>query len=273
MSSIERIFVHWIPGKSESIDAAKEVRHRLRTAGFDVIDRKAWEAGTIPDVLVLLGGDGFLMESLRVFSYPTIPIFGINFGTVGFLMNSHSCVGTLPEILSSGSFVRVSHALLAAVAIQEDGRETTLYAFNEFVLERQTGQAVRLDLAVGGVHFNRFAGDGFVISTSAGSTAYNLAAGGPAIHPGVQGVVLTPLYPHQAEPFHSVQFSLVLPLECEITVRAEELLKRHMRLVADGQALSNVARVTIRDSGRRVTLLRTPDREFTRLLSEKFIGG
>lgn len=269
MNEIRRVLIHWSPAKTECVEAAREVKYRLSAAGFEVIEK----SGTTPDVLILLGGDGFLMESLRHFSYPRYPVFGINFGTVGFLMNSHTCVPLLPEILGEQRFFSVSHALLEALASQEDGKTTRAFAFNEFVLERQTGQAVRLEVAVDGAHFNRFAGDGFVISTPAGSTAYNLAAGGPAVHPGVQGIVLTPLYPHQAEPFHSVQFSLVLPLHSEITVSSEELLKRHVRLVADGQSFQDIAKVTIRDSGRRITLLRTADREFTRLLSEKFIGG
>ncbi|HLU49540.1 MAG TPA: NAD(+)/NADH kinase [Planctomycetota bacterium] len=269
MSEIRRVLVHWHTAKPESVEAAPDVIDRLRRAGFEVLEPNSGD----PDVLILLGGDGFLMESLRHFAYPRYPVFGINFGTVGFLMNSHSCIPSLTDILREGRSLAVSHPLLEAVAHQEDGKTARVYAFNEFVLERQTGQAVRLEIEVNRRLFNRFAGDGFVISTPAGSTAYNLAAGGPAVHPAVQGIVLTPLYPHQAEPFHSVQFSLVLPLESEISVSAEELLKRHVRLVADGHAFPHIARVTIRDSGRRVTLLRTPDREFTRLLSEKFIGA
>ena len=212
------------------------------------------------------------MESLRALDYPSLPVFGVNFGTVGFLMNSHSCLESLPSILLEGSFRHVEYDLLEAKVHLESGLVERTLAFNDLVLERQTSQALRLRILVDGVLINRFAGDGLLVSTPAGSTAYNLAAGGPAVHPGVPSHIVTPLYPHRAEPFHSMEFSLVLPADRPIEVIAEDVGKRKMRVVADGHSTREVASVVIRSAGQSVTLLRTADREFSRLVSEKLIG-
>ena len=253
-------------------EAEPSLRASLEAAGLEVVDSFDGTAGQVPDLVILLGGDGFLMEFLRDYGFPRVPIFGVNFGTVGFLMNPHDTLDDIVSILKQRRFETAKHRLLRANFRLVEGEERTLLAFNEVLLERQTGQSVRLEVAIDDVPFHRFAGDGVLISSPAGSTAYNLAAGGPALHPGVRGIVLTPLYPHRAEPFHSLQFSMVLPAESRVTVVPQELPKRRMRLVADGQASRDVARVEVSPSEHEVTLLRTYDQEFIRSVSQKFIG-
>lgn len=264
-----RVYVRASDRRVESTDAGREVVRVLCDAGFDLVDDPAEPY----DVVVLLGGDGFLMQTLRDLDYPEAPIFGLNFGTVGFLMNSQSVLAQLGTVLRDHRTYRVEHRLLAARIRFEDGREIERFAFNDIVLERQTGQAVRLRMTIDGQPFNRYAGDGFVVSTPAGSTAYNLAAGGPAVHPAVDSTVLTPLYPHRAEPFHSVEFSLVLPSSARIDAVSEEPgSDRRLRVVADGDPHPDVASISIVGADRKVTILRTFDREFTGLLSPEIIG-
>ena len=269
---IDRLLCIASAARPAGVDASARLKQDLDEAGYTILEERDPGAVAGADAILLLGGDGFLMETLHRLEFPGTPIFGVNFGTVGFLMNSHTILPELPRILRDGRFREVTYSILQANAVLEDGHAHIAYAFNEFVLERQTGQAVRLQVSIDGIAFNRFAGDGFVISTPAGSTAYNLAAGGPAVHPQVKGFVLTPLYPHRAEPFHSMQFSLMLPQDSRISVESEDLPKRHMRLVVDGRPIKGVACVEILDSQKRVTLLRTPDRDFVRMLSQKFIG-
>ena len=227
---------------------------------------------TDTDLVLLLGGDGFLMESLYELDYPSTPIFGINFGSVGFLMNPRDCLPNMIEAIKHQSFRSEEHAILEARALLKDGSEERMLAFNDFVVERMSRQSVRVLLSIDGVDFNHYAGDGFILSTAAGSTAYNLAAGGPVLYPGLHVVTVTPLYPHRAVPFTSMQFPLVAPLGTEIEVSAEEVSKRPMRLVADGRSLSDVARVSVRDSGKRVQLLRLADHSFVRTLKRKIVG-
>lgn len=269
-----RILCLWNQHNPACAAAALELVEVLRREGHAVTtDAPAASVALGVDYVVLLGGDGFLMESLRLLDYPGAPVFGVNFGTVGFLMNTRSCLEGLPGLLREGAFLEEVHPVLEADVELEGGSRDRLLAFNDFVVERMTRQSIRLELSLDGAPFNHYAGDGFVLSTAAGSTAYNLAAGGPVVHPEIQGIVITPLYPHRAAPFHSVQFSIVVPLKSRLLLAADELPKRSMRVVADGRQLEKVARVQVFDSGRRVRLLRPQDHKFVKTLTRKFIGG
>jgi NAD+ kinase len=176
-------------------------------------------------------------------------------------------------MIQEWSFSEEEHPVLEGKVTLEDGSTSSVLAFNDFVVERMTRQSIRLQITVDGMPFNRFAGDGFVLSTSAGSTAYNLAAGGPVVHPGIPAILITPLYPHRASPFHSLQFSLLVPLDSRLRIANEDAAKRSMRVVADGKAIERAAAVEVGDSGRRLRLLRPPGHLFVKTLARKFIGG
>ena len=258
--------------RPECGDAARTLGSDLRASGFSVVTRRDAFRSSKADLIVLLGGDGFLMETVRALDYPETPVFGVNFGTVGFLMNSRTCLDHLVRAVRLRRFLLHDHPVLEARARDVHGRESVNLALNDIVLERQAGQSVRLRLSINDVLFNEFSGDGVIIATPAGSTAYNLAAGGPVVHPGVPSMVLTPLYPHRAEPFHSLEFSVVVPLVDRLEVAGIETAKRPIRLLADGRILVGIDRVRVSDSGKRIRLLHLETHEFIATLSRKFIG-
>jgi NAD+ kinase len=255
-----------------SREAAADLVRDLVQAGYEVREEIETFASFRPDLIFVLGGDGFLMETLRLLDYPPTAVFGINFGTVGFLMNPKDCLPGLVGMIEGWRFQEERHALLEGKAVLEDGRETTVLAFNDFVIERMTRQSVRLHILLDGIPFNRFAGDGLVLATAAGSTAYNLAAKGPVLHPDVQGILVTPLYPHRASPFQSLQFSLVLPLKSCLRIVNDDSPKRTMRVVADGRPIEHVVSVEVADSGRKLSILRPETHVFVEKLARKFIG-
>ena len=249
--------------------ARRDLVQQLDGAGFRVYDSA--DVGDYQLVL-LLGGDGFLLESLHGLDFPSTPVLGVNFGSVGFLMNTKACLSGLLAALQEWRFRSEELLVLEAEAELEDGGTTVLRAVNDFVIERLTGQGLRLRLSVDGRFFNQFSGDGLVFATPAGSTAYNLAAGGPVLHPDMRGIVVTPLYPHRAAPFHSLEFPLVVPVTAKLQIEADDLPKRGLRLLADGRPLRRVTTIRIRDAGRRVRLLRLEEHRFIETLSRKFIG-
>ena len=278
-SAISTVLCSWNRRSSRCREAAAKLLDLLRGAGFEVEERdddapgEPSPVGRHVDAIVLLGGDGFLLESLHSLDYPPIPVFGLNYGSVGFLMNRTDCLERMPELLRGGELREEVHSILEAEIVTENGRAVSLLAFNDFVVERMSRQSVRLSVSLDGDAFNQYAGDGFVISSTAGSTAYNLAAGGPVIHPGVPAMVLAPLYPHRAVPFTSMQFPLVIPLTSELDIEVLETEKRKTRVVADGRAPVRANRVRVRDSGKVVRLLRRPGQAFVRTLERKIIGG
>lgn len=258
------------PHNPQAQRARRDLAEKLSGAGFRVYD--AEEAVGDYQLVLLLGGDGFLLESLHALDFPSTPVLGVNFGSVGFLMNTKACLSGLLAALQAWRFRSEELLVLEAEAELEDGSNTVLRAVNDFVIERLTGQALRLRFSVDGRFFNQFSGDGLVFATPAGSTAYNLAAGGPVLHPEMRGIVVTPLYPHRAAPFHSLEFPLVVPVTSKLQIEADDLPKRGLRLLADGRPLRRVTTIRIRDAGRRVRLLRLEEHRFIETLSRKFIG-
>jgi len=224
------------------------------------------------DLIILLGGDGFLLGSLGRLNYPDIPVLGVNFGSVGFLMHKRACLDTLVAAISQWRAREELHSVLEASVTLEDGSTEVVRAVNDFVLERLTGQSIRVRIFLDDRLFNRFSGDGLVLATAAGSTAYNLAAGGPVVHPEIRGMVVTPLHPHRAAPFHSLQFTLVLPLASRLRIETDDVGKRPIRLLADGRPVGNVSTIEIVESTRKVRLVRLEEHLFFRTLSRKFIG-
>jgi NAD+ kinase len=272
MEKIRTILLLSNPAFSGCAESAAKLEVALREAGFEVVRSGAEGARAGLDLILLLGGDGFLMDSIRALNYPATRFFGVNFGTVGFLMNPRSVLATLPEAFRAGRFRVEEHIVLEAKVRFRSGQETLQLAFNDFVLERMSGQGIRLLALINGVEFNRYSGDGIIIATPGGSTAYNLAAGGPVVHPGIAAMVLTPLYPHRAAPYHSLQFSLLLPPDRTLRISGSDVDKRPIRLLADGRPYDHVESIEVKDSGRRIRLLRVETHSFISTLSQTFIG-
>jgi NAD+ kinase len=256
----------------EGAAAAARLDHDLRAAGITVAEARKPVDLLGVDLLLLLGGDGFLMDSLRSLGYPKTPVYGINFGSVGFLMNPKKAIEGLVRAIRESRFQEEEHPLLEARVRLVSGAEETRLAVNDVVLERSAGQSLRLRVLVNGVLLNELSGDGIIAATSAGSTAYNLAAGGPVFHPRIPAIVVTPLYPHRAAPFNSLQFSVVLPLDSKLELVGLDIQKRPIRLLSDGLPAEGVSEVTVKDSGRRLSLLRSEAHEFVATLGRKFIG-
>lgn len=272
MNRVESVLLLVNPDVADCARAADSLEKEMRVAGFHVTR----DAGNFnpekTDLAVLLGGDGYLMEIIHALDFPSIGFFGVNFGTVGFLMNSRACLGVLAETIRKRRFRSETHPVLECSIRMRSGEDLTEYAFNDVVLERMSGQGIRFTAIIDEVEFNRFSGDGVVIATPGGSTAYNLAAGGPVVHPGISALVITPLYPHRAAPFHSLEFCLVLPLHRTVRIVGDDVTKRPIRVLTDGRSVDDIEGIEVRDSGRRIQLLRTEDHSFVGTLAKTFIG-
>lgn len=155
---------------------------------------------------VVLGGDGTILRTARLIGDRAIPILGINFGNLGFLANKGE--GGVVDLVSRaliGELVRDERANLEVSVVCEgdvdddlDGcMSRKLFALNEAAITRGSlGRTISYSLDVSGVSMAEVSGDGVIVATSTGSTAYSLAAGGPIVHPGYRGMIIQPLAPH-----------------------------------------------------------------------------
>ena len=219
------------------------------------------------DVIVALGGDGFMLQTLHDSIRTGKPIFGLNKGTVGFLMNEYRAEGLIERIEKAEK--QLLHPLKMK-ARTSSGKEIELLAINEISLLRQTRQAARIRIHVDGkVRLKELVCDGVLVATPAGSTAYNLSAHGPILPLGAEMLALTPISAFRPRRWRGA----LLPHDAE--VRFEICAHRHrpVSAVADMHEVRDVTDIWIKED-RSVTLTLLFDREHNlaeRILLEQFI--
>ena len=205
------------------------------------------------ETVVVLGGDGFMLQTLHQMldHGPLIPAYGLNLGTVGFLMNKHRSSREIADRVARAR--RIDVAPLAMVATTQSGTEHRFCAINEVSLLRETRQTAKLEVTVNGkVRIPELACDGVLVATPAGSTAYNLSANGPILPLGSAMLALTPISPFRPRRWRGA----ILPDFSEIRFRVLEPDKRPVAAVADQKELREIAEVSVAiDADKRLTLL------------------
>jgi NAD+ kinase len=191
------------------------------------------------DVIVALGGDGLMLQTLHRFIKTDKPIYGMHRGTVGFLMNEFHD-SNLPARIAAAR-TTVIHPLVMRTRDTE-GREAEHLAFNEVSLFRQRHQAARLRILIdGNVRLNELIADGVLIATPAGSTAYNLSAQGPIIPINAPLLALTPISPFRPRRWRGA----LLPDTARVTIEVQEGEKRPVAAVADHDEVRHISRVSV----------------------------
>ena len=218
------------------------------------------------DVLVALGGDGFMLQTLHKHIGKGIPFYGMNCGSVGFLMNRYREAG-LPERLEKAGEITLHPLVMDAVAV--NGRKKKALAFNEVSLLRQTHQTADISISVDGIRrLPDLICDGVLVSTPAGSTAYNFSARGPILPLASNVLALTPISPFRPRRWQGA----ILPRHACVSFDVRQSEKRPVSAVADFNELRNVAKVTVyEDSNIGQKLLFDPERNLEeRVLDEQF---
>jgi NAD+ kinase len=214
------------------IAEAQQARQQLVERYGDVAPDSA-------DVIVALGGDGLMLQTLHSFMTSDKPIYGMHRGTVGFLMNEYQLDG-LHERLAAAQ-ITVIHPLLMRAVVANGGR-TEFHAFNEVSLFRQTYQAARLRILIDGKkRLDELVADGVLLATPAGSTAYNLSAQGPIIPINASLMALTPISPFRPRRWRGA----LLPDSAHVRVEVLEPDKRPVAAVADHDEVRDVRAVDI----------------------------
>ncbi|MGE4305795.1 MAG: NAD kinase [Novosphingobium sp.] len=232
-------------------------------------DSHDWVSPQEADVLVVLGGDGFLLHVLHeMLDWEFLkPVYGMNLGTVGFLMNGQQ--DHVPVAQRIAEAHRVPVRPLCMHATNQNGEEFSYYAINEVSLLRETRQTAKLEVRINGrVRMEELAGDGILLATPVGSTAYNLSANGPILPLGCRMLAMTPLSPFRPRRWKGA----ILPESAEVEFRIREPGKRPVAAVADQKEVRDVATVRIAATAEReLTLLFDPG--FTleeRIFAEQF---
>jgi NAD+ kinase len=219
------------------------------------------------NVIVALGGDGFMLRTLHRFLPAGLPVYGMKLGDVGFLMNRFR-EDDLQERLTEADLVELNP--LRMIAVTEAGSETSALAINEVALLRQLNQAAHIRILVNGkVKVVDLVCDGVLVATAAGSTAYNLSAYGPILPLGTEALAMTPISPFRPRRWRGA----VLPSSARIRFEILDHYKRPVSATADAQEIRNVTSVDVYEE-RDVTLklMFDPDHSLEqRILDEQFL--
>lgn len=220
-----------------------------------------------PDVIVVLGGDGFMLQILHQYMHKNIPMYGMNCGTIGFLLNEYSPDNLIERIAKAR--LAVLHPL-TMYARTVDGREKRALAINEVSLFRESRQAAKLRVTVDHViRLEELICDGILVASPAGSTAYNFSVGGPIIPLSGNMIAMTPMGPFRPRRWRGAQ----LHHTASITFEVLEADKRPVSAVADFTEMRDVISVSIdEERAIRLSLLFDPEHSLEeRIIKEQFI--
>ena len=232
----------------------------------------ARELAAASDALVVLGGDGTLLSASQAVE-SNVPIVGVNFGSLGFLTEI-----TLPELFATlegvldGSARSEERRMLRATVLREEKEMSRGDVLNDVVITKGAlSRILELDVTVDGLFVSAFRADGLIVSSPTGSTAYNLAAGGPILHPALPAMVLTPICPHML-----TNRPLVVSDQARVEVRVSPGRQGDVHITFDGQhglPLLGDDTVVVTRSQRTIRLVKAPSRDYYEVLRTKLKWG
>jgi NAD+ kinase len=225
------------------------------------------------DLMIAVGGDGTLLYAAGLVAEHDIPLLGINRGTLGFLTDvlPQDMIASLEAVLA-GECTPDRRPLLQARLISPAGVEASCYALNDVVFNRlETGRMLNFETRIDGRYVNSHGGDGMVVATATGSTAYALSCGGPIVDPGLDVLVVAPISPHTLS-----DRPIIVPGSSRIDIQIVAPHDVTVQVTCDAGVLGEIKRgwhLSIAPGGRTVTLLHPPGYDYYRLLRSKLHWG
>jgi len=267
------------PKKPDAPEAVVGVRKSLIKRGIEVVlepetaeligEMGVEDFSHEVDLVISLGGDGTLLETLHRIGPTEIPIAGVNIGTLGFLTAcTDGEIDLLSDHLAGGEINIIGRSMLKVEMIDESGIAHEFLALNEAVLMRgETGRLVSLEARVDGELLNHYRADGLIVATPTGSTAYSMAAGGPLLEPHAKVFAITPICPHSMS-----NRSLVVAEDSVIELSPSGGGEEPILFSVDGRDILRIKRdsiVRVRRHEQTLRLVRLPGHSFYDILRKK----
>ena len=224
------------------------------------------------DLMIVLGGDGTLLSVARLIENRDVPILGVNLGGLGFLteVTLDELFVTLEKIFKA-EFTPDNRLMIRAQVFRQGERVVSSYCLNDTVISKGVmARMIRLEVSINGQFVTALRGDGLILATPTGSTAYSLSAGGPIINPSVDAIVFTPICPHTL-----TNRPIVIPSSATLNVTVKSREDGAM-VTFDGQVgftLRPDDVIEIKAAEHKITLIRAPEKNFYAILREKLKWG
>ena len=223
------------------------------------------------DFIVVLGGDGTLLKASERASIYDTPILGINFGTMGFLTDAERSGAEESILKAVNGECKLEKRIMLSGSLYKNGISEVHLALNDICISRGVFSTMtEMTLYINGEYLETFKGDGVIICTPTGSTAYNLSAGGPILKPNTEVLVITPICTHTLN-----NRSIVVSSDDVITVEVDKNLKSDVLLIMDGKVQSTLKRsdrVEIKKAPYCTSIIKTNDYGFYEILRKKIEG-
>ncbi len=238
------------------------------------IERHSEQAlGGAVELIIAVGGDGTMLHAARLAAPYDVPVLGVNRGRLGFLADiSPADIRDRLDDVLNGRYVKDHRAMLQARLIGPDREIHITHALNDVVLQKwQTGRMLDFETWIDGHYVNNHGGDGLVIATATGSTAYALSCGGPILYPELDAFVLAPICPHTLS-----DRPIVVRSSSTIEIRLVPRPDTQAQVTCDGVSLGELTgddRLVVTRAASSVTLLHPPDHDYYRILRSKLRWG
>ena len=254
---------------SYTLEIKQKLIDILKENGYSYYDGFCDEA----ELNITIGGDGAFLRAVRESNFSKIPFIGINTGTLGFYPE------IIPENMEifiqdylNGKYI-VNNVNLIESEIIAAGQAEKVYAVNDIILKRKDMKTIHLDVYIAANHLEKISGDGLIISSPLGSSAYNKSAGGSLVYPSLKTLQLTPLSPIISNAYRCLDCSIIVPPEFEITIYPERRKDYYIALAADGEIYEydEIECVHFRTSKKIIKRLSTGTFNYWNVIKDKFL--
>ena len=248
----------------------KKLKQKLDRSGFTVLSSYEENA----DLMVCIGGDGTFLEAIHRFDFPQMPIIGINTGHLGFFQE------IVPSMLDDFIFnyrqgkYSIQRLSTVKVRVKSNDGEFEHVGLNEVAIKGDSTYAIHLNISIGGSFIERFSGDGLLIATPAGSTAYNYSLGGSIVDPRLKLLQVTPIAPMNTTAYRSFTSSILLPSDLSLGILPDRVAHSgKLRIVYDGVSVeyTNIQEIEVSFSDIEVNLMRFENYDFWTKVKSKFL--
>ena len=284
-SDIQRVAILGRHDNSHVVDLMSLLVRHLTKAGIGIlvaddlspdmqVDRvDESDLAAMADLMIAIGGDGTMLYAGNLARASGVPLLGVNRGRLGFLADvSPDEMLTSVDHILEGNYTCESRSLLAATLSRAGDEPVTATAFNDVVLQRRaTGRMVDVVASIDGEYVNTHSGDGYIVATPTGSTAYALSCGGPIIEPSLDAMVVVPVCSHTL-----TDRPIVIPANKTIEIRVLDRADTFAEVTVDGHAIGDVSPddvLTVTKSTHCIRLIHPPGYNFFSILRSKLYWG
>jgi len=260
-----KLFANKTPASNDILEKVKE---KLLTENFEIVDDS-------PDLAIAIGGDGTFLRMIKKFNYDSnITYVGINAGTLGFLQEVKiEDIDLFIMALNTNSY-KMENIGVQETSIETDKTKDMHYSLNEIVIREKDLNTAKFNIIIDDAEFEKFVGDGILIATSVGSTAYNLSFGGSIVYNTLHTLQITPIAPLNSKTYRPLLNSLIIPENIVIEIIPSKS-KSSLLLSIDGdnKIYNNVRSIKTVVTNKRIICLRLENYNFFEKISDKFISN